>query len=275
MSINEFPEDWSLYREISELPYIEPGEFNHASTSTLQQFLKCSTADILNGSLTSDEVIAEIPIHPLDGSKGLENSYGVVSPQEGLSPAGTPPTSPPQPTFDDSELPELLSSVSSDLSELTGLQSDVADNLSGTDLLDFDLSSLEQIPDVPENNFQISKEELNLLQDCWELNNRCEELEQQTPAPTATRHHPYKEPSDKTVEKKLRKKQQNKDAASRYRLKKKAQKQEQGGELDDLLEKNKNLQSECKEKMREIAYLKELLRDVCKAKGLEPPISVL
>lgn len=271
MSISsDFPEDWTLYGEISDLSNIEPGEFSDKSTSTLQHFLKCQTGNILNGSRTSDEVIAEIPV-------GIpEVTSGIVSPLQGLSPAGSPPTSPPQGTYNDPhELSDILGDVSENFSpsEWLGQQNDTFSSSSDDILADLELNQYEQVPDFRNSSFQISNEDLDLLRSCFELNGQCDKLDSPPPSP---RYEPYNvNAKEKNIEKKLRKKQQNKDAASRYRLKKKAQKQEQGGELEVLMEKNKNLKSECKEKLREIDYLKELLRDVCKAKGLEPPVSVL
>lgn len=68
-------------------------------------------------------------------------------------------------------------------------------------------------------------------------------------------------------EKKSRKKEQNKNAATRYRQKKKV---EIEIILDDeklLAEKNRKLMSIYKETRREVKYLKSLLRDLFKARG--------
>lgn len=69
-------------------------------------------------------------------------------------------------------------------------------------------------------------------------------------------------------ERKLRKKEQNKNAATRYRLKKKAEQAGIMGEESVLYEKNVSLKEKAIELQREIKYLKSLMRDVCKAKGL-------
>ncbi|XP_050420380.1 activating transcription factor of chaperone [Adelges cooleyi] len=71
-----------------------------------------------------------------------------------------------------------------------------------------------------------------------------------------------------TEEKRLRKKEQNKNAATRYRMKKKAEIKETVMEEKELMQKNDKLKDEAKELAREIKYLKSLLRDVYKAKGL-------
>lgn len=80
------------------------------------------------------------------------------------------------------------------------------------------------------------------------------------------RSKPYGRP---TVEdKKVRKKEQNKNAATRYRQKKKAEIKEIVGEEQELADYNDNLQDQVKELSREIGYLKGLMRDLFRAKGL-------
>ncbi|XP_075224217.1 bZIP transcription factor crc isoform X2 [Lycorma delicatula] len=69
-------------------------------------------------------------------------------------------------------------------------------------------------------------------------------------------------------EKRQRKKEQNKNAATRYRLKKKAEIEEILGEERELQDKNEKLKTDLSELAREIKYLKNLMRDVFKAKGL-------
>lgn len=81
------------------------------------------------------------------------------------------------------------------------------------------------------------------------------------------RPKPYS-PKIPNEEKRLRKKEQNKNAATRYRMKKKAEIKESVMEEKQLLQRNDTLKDEAKELAREIKYLKSLLRDVYKAKGL-------
>lgn len=68
------------------------------------------------------------------------------------------------------------------------------------------------------------------------------------------------------AEKKKRKMQQNKDAAIRYRQKKKNESKLVGNECQVLEERNKQLQEQVDSMTREIAYLKELMADVAMAK---------
>lgn len=69
-------------------------------------------------------------------------------------------------------------------------------------------------------------------------------------------------------DKKSRKKEQNKNAATRYRLKKKAEIEEILSEEKDLEDHHKELDSKVVDLQREIKYLKGLMRDLFKAKGL-------
>lgn len=66
----------------------------------------------------------------------------------------------------------------------------------------------------------------------------------------------------------MRKKEQNKNAATRYRQKKKQEIKEILGEEQELIDKNEKLQAQVKDVQREIGYLKNLMRDLFKAKGL-------
>lgn len=69
-------------------------------------------------------------------------------------------------------------------------------------------------------------------------------------------------------DKKSRKKEQNKNAATRYRQKKKAEIEEILIVENQLKEKNDGLKSKSADIGREIRYLKNLMREICKAKGL-------
>lgn len=77
---------------------------------------------------------------------------------------------------------------------------------------------------------------------------------------------PYSRPG--IEEKRMRKKEQNKSAATRYRQKKKAEIEEILSEEKGLEEKNADLQVKISDLSREIKYLKGLMRDLFRAKGL-------
>lgn len=80
------------------------------------------------------------------------------------------------------------------------------------------------------------------------------------------RAKPYSRTSP--VDKKSRKKEQNKNAATRYRMKKKAEVEVILSEEKDLSNKNEELENKINDMQREIKYLKGLMRDLFKAKGL-------
>lgn len=80
------------------------------------------------------------------------------------------------------------------------------------------------------------------------------------------RSKPYAKPA--VEERKMRKKEQNKNAATRYRLKKKAEVEEVRFEERQLEEKNKLLRNQLEDISREVKYLKSLMRDVYRKKGL-------
>ncbi|KAJ9592711.1 hypothetical protein L9F63_015628, partial [Diploptera punctata] len=77
---------------------------------------------------------------------------------------------------------------------------------------------------------------------------------------------PYSRPG--IEEKRMRKKEQNKNAATRYRQKKKAEIEEILHEEKGLEDKNSELKVKVNDLSREIKYLKGLMRDLFKAKGL-------
>jgi cyclic AMP-dependent transcription factor ATF-4 len=85
-------------------------------------------------------------------------------------------------------------------------------------------------------------------------------------ARSGRRAKPYSRPS--VEDKRVRKKEQNKNAATRYRQKKKQEIKEILGEEQELANKNEKLQVQLKDLQREIGYLKGLMRDLFKAKGL-------
>lgn len=80
-----------------------------------------------------------------------------------------------------------------------------------------------------------------------------------------TRSKPYSRNPD---DKRSRKKEQNKNAATRYRQKKKQEVEVLTGEEKVLRDKNDVLQGKCSDLQREVKYLKGLMRDLCRAKGL-------
>lgn len=72
-------------------------------------------------------------------------------------------------------------------------------------------------------------------------------------------------------ERKMRKKQQNKDAATRYRQKKKAEATTVDSEVQGLEDRNTSLKESVESMTKEISYLKDLLVEVYQARGLSLP----
>lgn len=82
---------------------------------------------------------------------------------------------------------------------------------------------------------------------------------------TKRRNKPY---ARSTEDKKFRKKEQNKNAATRYRQKKKAEVEIVVGEERELQDINDKLKTRYADVHREIKYLKGLMRDLYRAKGI-------
>ncbi|CAI5785990.1 cyclic AMP-dependent transcription factor ATF-4 [Podarcis lilfordi] len=91
------------------------------------------------------------------------------------------------------------------------------------------------------------------------------------------RSKPYDHPADKVVsvkmkgekrvDKKLKKMEQNKTAATRYRQKKRLEQEALSGECRELEQKNETLREKADSLSKEIQYLKDLIEEVRKAKG--------
>ncbi|KAJ1529430.1 hypothetical protein ONE63_006209 [Megalurothrips usitatus] len=71
-----------------------------------------------------------------------------------------------------------------------------------------------------------------------------------------------------TEDRRIRKKEQNKNAATRYRMKKKAEVEVILGEENGLRDKNTELQAKVADLSQEIRYLKNLMREVFTRRGL-------
>lgn len=81
------------------------------------------------------------------------------------------------------------------------------------------------------------------------------------------RDKPYSR-STRTDDRRSRKKEQNKNAATRYRQKKKAEVEVLLTEEHKLRQRHSEIGDQCSDLQREIRYLKGLMRDLFKAKGL-------
>lgn len=92
----------------------------------------------------------------------------------------------------------------------------------------------------------------------------------------SARSKPYDPPGEKMVaakvkgeklDKKLKKMEQNKTAATRYRQKKRAEQEALTGECKELEKKNEALKERADSLAKEIQYLKDLIEEVRKARG--------
>lgn len=91
----------------------------------------------------------------------------------------------------------------------------------------------------------------------------------------SARPKPYDPPGEKMVakgkgeklDKKLKKMEQNKTAATRYRQKKRAEQEALTGECKELEKKNEALKEKADSLAKEIQYLKDLIEEVRKARG--------
>ncbi|NWH65326.1 ATF4 factor, partial [Geococcyx californianus] len=93
----------------------------------------------------------------------------------------------------------------------------------------------------------------------------------------SVRSKPYDRPAEKVasaeikgekkIDKKLKKMEQNKTAATRYRQKKRAEQEALSGECRELEQKNQALKEKADSLSKEIQYLKDLIEEVRKAKG--------
>ncbi|XP_044877336.1 cyclic AMP-dependent transcription factor ATF-4-like, partial [Mauremys mutica] len=93
----------------------------------------------------------------------------------------------------------------------------------------------------------------------------------------SVRPKPYDHPAEKIMsakvkgekraDKKLKKMEQNKTAATRYRQKKRAEQEALSGECRELEQKNEALKEKADSLSKEIQYLKDLIEEVRKAKS--------
>ena len=87
-----------------------------------------------------------------------------------------------------------------------------------------------------------------------------------------SRASPYDSDDSIYLNKKDRKKMQNKNAATRYRVKKRNEKETLQQQENNLSDKNKELREKVESLQREIAYMKELMNEIYKAKGVKREI---
>ena len=87
-----------------------------------------------------------------------------------------------------------------------------------------------------------------------------------------SRASPYDSDDSTYLNKKDRKKMQNKNAATRYRVKKRSEKETLQQQENNLSDKNKELREKVESLQREITYMKELMNEIYKAKGVKQKV---
>jgi len=127
-------------------------------------------------------------------------------------------------------------------------------------------SVLSSGPSSPALSMEGSTVDLAQMLDSFEKDSSSDQ--EYTPPPKKSRPSPYEKPSRSVSERKSRKKQQNKDAATRYRQKKKQESTSIHTECAALEQRNTELKEKVDQMTREIKYLKDLMADVFKRKGL-------
>lgn len=115
-----------------------------------------------------------------------------------------------------------------------------------------DLAQLDDLSTVSDKGSQISGHEFTKLKS--KSKNEC------------VRSYPYEVDVSHSHNKKDRKKVQNKNAATRYRVKKRQEKESLQSQENRMSNKNKTLKEKVESLQREISYMKELMNEIYKAK---------
>lgn len=261
-----------IMEDKSSSPLLEPS----AQAVQLLEEAAEQAADMLS-TTKSQPYIADNTL--CDGMDLLDMLYNVADPScDVMDNSVLSPMSP-------EDIESLLSSAptspyteDSFLTSLTGSDFSVSDlSISGDDTM-----IAISVPD--DTSVQSDLEQLLLA---VEANKGLEQVDYQpdtkSPIPSLSRAKPYERKQtkdrkakappltkeEKILDRKLRKKQQNKDAATRYRQKKREENDAVGSELDQLDTRNTELKDTVSKMTGEIQYLKNLLAEVYQARGLK------
>ncbi|XP_062919468.1 cyclic AMP-dependent transcription factor ATF-4 [Mobula hypostoma] len=272
----------------SPCPYLDPLDTNNVEDAFTGldwmakkvDLFDTGCPDLLAALDSSCNLLEELPFEPLPAKQvadlglSLDLESFPNSPQglDQLSP-GTPAVVPESTIFDSLHLEKVINSDVEKPDMILTQSSPLQDSCTETDegpSLDSD-SGLGSSPHSPVESLDRSVSERS-SEDQSLLNNF-------SPA----RSKPYDRPSVETVgcspklkgnrlepksmEKKLKKMEQNKSAATRYRQKKRAEQGAIVAECSLLEEKNKTLKEKADSLTKEIQYLKGLIEEVRKAKS--------
>ncbi|XP_052067927.1 uncharacterized protein LOC127707439 [Mytilus californianus] len=153
----------------------------------------------------------------------------------------------------------LLDSSNSSLMDVT-MNEFIASPLSSEDI-DNILSSPE--PASPSSSIQEDPDYVPYISD-GSTNKKSKKSQKEGRSKTK----PYDKPVEK-LDKKERKRIQNRNAAIRYREKKRQERGTIHSDEDVLSDKNKELKTKVEQLVNEISYMKNLLTEVCQARGLK------
>ena len=232
-------------------------------------------------------------LSPVSSDTSITSESCVASPYSdsgvSCSPSCSPACSPSGIEVLDSSLWEEVETI--DWSSFTfppdnGTQTEVKSNIEvqecSTSQSELNVPSIDKM-DVDEGSPTIPKIDIPLVEKVAGSVDNVIDIEQIVPSPTSelgkvvvlkavsVRAAPYRKPGKekkrrKTKEQKERKKNQNRDAALRYRSKKKEELQDLFDEAAKLEDSNKDLTDKVTGLQKEIDYLKNLMLDVIKAR---------
>ncbi|XP_076072404.1 uncharacterized protein LOC143044339 [Mytilus galloprovincialis] len=153
----------------------------------------------------------------------------------------------------------LLDSSSSSIMDVS-MNEFIASPLSSEDI-DSILSSPE--PASPASSIQEDPDYVPYISD-----SSTNKKSKKSPKEGKSKPKPYDKPVEK-LDKKERKRIQNRNAAIRYREKKRQERGTIHTDEDVLSDKNKELKTKVEQLVNEISYMKNLLTEVCQARGLK------
>lgn len=153
----------------------------------------------------------------------------------------------------------LLDSSNSSLMDVS-MNEFIASPLSSADI-DSILSSPE--PASPASSIQEDPDYVPYISD-----SSTNKKSRKSPKEGKSKPKPYDKPVEK-LDKKERKRIQNRNAAIRYREKKRQERGTIHTDEDVLSDKNKELKTKVEQLVNEISYMKNLLTEVCQARGLK------
>lgn len=235
--------------------------------------------DDMGGDLFEDWINDKVDIVPLlddevmDDNLLLEDLPGTLDPSEVLdvmiaSVVSTAPSSPECVVPDVLTPPSTVESVCIDIAEdcCTSSSNDVGSYLSQPSSPEDSSTGGGPIRARHCRKRKVCIDKPYLVEDDDDCDEHFDEDSSPSPPPAKTKRKAGAKSA--RGDRKTRKRDQNKSAANRYRQKKKAEVEVLCLEEDEIIKKNKKLRDRVAELSKEAKYLKNLMRDVLKAKGI-------